>query len=526
MLTRRAGLTYEALRGEFRWELPARYNLGVDVCDRQPARRRRSSSRTGARSSGPSPSASSATRRTGSRTRSAPGASGPAIAWASSSRSGPRPRSPTSPSTSSARSPCRSPSSSAPTRSRCVSATRSRRRDRRSRVARRVAERGLEAIAIDVDRDLPHLLAAASPRFDAAATGPDTPGARRLHLRHDRPAEGRAPRSPRPLRPPAGVRALARLLPAARTTGSGRRPTGPGSAASSTSSCPASHHGRPVVAFRRREFDPELAFDLIAPARRPERLHPADRAAADARSGGDARSRSARSRAAARRSARRRSRGASSARGARERVLRPDGGEPADRQLSLGLADPAGLDGPCLPRPRGPAGRRRDLRSRRRRPGRLPRLLARTRRRRPRRCATAGCRPATSPTRTRRATIRFVGRVDDLISSGGYRIGPGEIEDCLIRHPSVSIAAVIGVAGPGARRDREGVRRDRAGAPAVSGAGRRAPGLVRERLAAYEYPREIEFVDELPLTTTGKIRRGELRRLEAERAAATTAKEA
>jgi acetyl-CoA synthetase len=114
---------------------------------------------------------------------------------------------------------------------------------------------------------------------------------------------------------------------------------------------------------------------------------------------------------------------------------------------------------------------------------------------------------------------RSIGRVDDLISSAGHRIGPGEIEECLIRHPSVSIAAVIGapdairgemvkafvVTNPGATRSPELVAE--------------LQQLVRTRLAPYEVPREIEFVDELPLTVTGKIRRGELRRLEVERLA-------
>ena len=112
---------------------------------------------------------------------------------------------------------------------------------------------------------------------------------------------------------------------------------------------------------------------------------------------------------------------------------------------------------------------------------------------------------------------RSVGRADDLISSGGYRIGPGEIEGCLIRHPAVC----------GRGRDRH--PRRRAGevvkAFVVAVAGRRPSPelaaelqqLVRTRLAPYEVPREIEFVAELPLTVTGKIRRNELRRLDAAR---------
>ncbi len=111
----------------------------------------------------------------------------------------------------------------------------------------------------------------------------------------------------------------------------------------------------------------------------------------------------------------------------------------------------------------------------------------------------------------------FVGRKDDVISSGGYRIGPGEIEDCLAGHPAVAVAAAIGV--PDAVRGevvkafvllREGVR----GTPELA---RELSDHVRRRLAAHEYPRNIEFVDALPVTTTGKIRRGELRRLERER---------
>lgn len=111
----------------------------------------------------------------------------------------------------------------------------------------------------------------------------------------------------------------------------------------------------------------------------------------------------------------------------------------------------------------------------------------------------------------------FLGRVDDLISSGGYRIGPGEIEDCLIRHPSVSLAAAIGV--PDETRG-EVVKAFVVVAPDVTTDVALEDELrawVRERLAPYEVPRAIEFVDELPLTVTGKIRRNELRRLEAER---------
>ncbi len=115
--------------------------------------------------------------------------------------------------------------------------------------------------------------------------------------------------------------------------------------------------------------------------------------------------------------------------------------------------------------------------------------------------------------------IRFVGRDDDVITSAGYRIGPGEIEDCLIRHEAVSAAAVVGkpdpvrtqiikayvVLKPGFSPD-ETLRLD-------------LQNHVRSRLAAHEYPREVEFLGELPMTVTGKIIRRQLRQRAIEEAA-------
>ncbi len=109
--------------------------------------------------------------------------------------------------------------------------------------------------------------------------------------------------------------------------------------------------------------------------------------------------------------------------------------------------------------------------------------------------------------------LRFVGRDDDVITSAGYRIGPGEIEDCLIRHPAVRMAGVIGKPDP--------LRTEIVKAYVVLQEGY-APSdalaaeireHVRTRLAAHEYPREVAFVAELPLTTTGKIVRRTLREL-------------
>ncbi len=105
----------------------------------------------------------------------------------------------------------------------------------------------------------------------------------------------------------------------------------------------------------------------------------------------------------------------------------------------------------------------------------------------------------------------FQGREDDVISSGGYRIGPGEIEDCLIKHPAVAMAAAVGVPDP--------LRGEKIKAFLVLKPGN-DPGedlaaeiqdFVKTRLAAHEYPREVAFVDSLPMTATGKIMRRAVR---------------
>jgi len=108
----------------------------------------------------------------------------------------------------------------------------------------------------------------------------------------------------------------------------------------------------------------------------------------------------------------------------------------------------------------------------------------------------------------------YQGRTDDVIKSAGYRIGPAEIESCLVKHPAVANAAVIGkpdetrgtivkafvVLQPGFSANQELIEK--------------IQQHVRGRLAPYEYPREIEFIDALPMTTTGKVQRKELRRRE------------
>jgi acetyl-CoA synthetase len=107
--------------------------------------------------------------------------------------------------------------------------------------------------------------------------------------------------------------------------------------------------------------------------------------------------------------------------------------------------------------------------------------------------------------------ITFVGRDDDVITSAGYRIGPGPIEDCLLSHPAVGMAAVVGK--PDARRT-EIVKAFvvlREGFGASEKLTRELQDHVRVKLSAHEYPREIAYVDALPQTTTGKIIRRALR---------------
>jgi acetyl-CoA synthetase len=116
----------------------------------------------------------------------------------------------------------------------------------------------------------------------------------------------------------------------------------------------------------------------------------------------------------------------------------------------------------------------------------------------------------------------YQGRTDDMFKAAGYRIGPGEIENCLVKHPAVANAAVVPKpdkdrgalvkayvvmspdwqsrrpAGPGQTAFDDEVRRE-------------LQAHVRGLLAPYEYPKEIEFIDQLPMTTTGKVQRRVLR---------------
>jgi acetyl-CoA synthetase len=109
--------------------------------------------------------------------------------------------------------------------------------------------------------------------------------------------------------------------------------------------------------------------------------------------------------------------------------------------------------------------------------------------------------------------IWFIGRDDDVITSGGYRIGPGEIEECLMRHPAVARAAVVGV--PDAIRT-EAVKAFvvlKDGLESTETLASEIQNFVKVRLAAHEYPRHVAFVDGLPMTATGKVIRRALRQM-------------
>lgn len=115
--------------------------------------------------------------------------------------------------------------------------------------------------------------------------------------------------------------------------------------------------------------------------------------------------------------------------------------------------------------------------------------------------------------------VTFFGRDDDVITSSGYRIGPGEIEDCLISHPAVQLAAAVGK--PDALRT-EIVKAYVVLMPGFEASVELAADIrdwVKNRLSMHEYPREVAFVDSLPLTTSGKVIRRLLREKASQEAA-------
>ncbi|MES2053242.1 MAG: AMP-binding protein [Pseudomonadota bacterium] len=139
------------------------------------------------------------------------------------------------------------------------------------------------------------------------------------------------------------------------------------------------------------------------------------------------------------------------------------------------------------------------------------------------------CRTGDLAKRDADGYLWYEGRADDVFKAAGYRIGPGEIENCLVKHPAVANAAVV----PKPDRERGAVVKayvvlapdliaDRA-RQSVAGGQFDAEIIamlqahVKTMLAPYEYPKEIEFIDALPMTTTGKVQRRVLRLQEEER---------
>jgi acetyl-CoA synthetase len=129
------------------------------------------------------------------------------------------------------------------------------------------------------------------------------------------------------------------------------------------------------------------------------------------------------------------------------------------------------------------------------------------------------CRTGDLAQRDDGGYLWYQGRSDDMFKAAGYRIGPAEIENCLVKHPAVANAAVV----PSPDETRGNVVK----AFVVLASGQTASSAleddlqrhVRQFLAPYEYPKEIEFIDALPMTTTGKVQRRVLRERERERKA-------
>jgi acetyl-CoA synthetase len=128
------------------------------------------------------------------------------------------------------------------------------------------------------------------------------------------------------------------------------------------------------------------------------------------------------------------------------------------------------------------------------------------------------CRTGDLATRDADGYLWYQGRSDDVFKSAGYRIGPSEVENCLVKHPAVANAAVVPKPDPerGALVKAYVVLAN--GYQASDALMAELQQHVRGQLAPYEYPKEIEFIDALPMTTTGKVQRRVLRLQEEERA--------
>lgn len=107
----------------------------------------------------------------------------------------------------------------------------------------------------------------------------------------------------------------------------------------------------------------------------------------------------------------------------------------------------------------------------------------------------------------------YVSREDDVITSAGYRIGPSEIENSLMKHPAVGMAAVVGIPDPIRTEAIKAWIVLRPGFVASDALAREIQDFVKTQLAAYEYPRHVQFAESLPMTATGKVLRREFRAL-------------
>jgi acetyl-CoA synthetase len=105
----------------------------------------------------------------------------------------------------------------------------------------------------------------------------------------------------------------------------------------------------------------------------------------------------------------------------------------------------------------------------------------------------------------------YSSREDDVITSAGYRIGPAEIEDTLLKHPAVALSAVVGIPDPIRTEAVKAWIVLRPGFAPSDKLAREIQEFVKVQLAAHEYPRHVEFTDTLPMTATGKVLRRELR---------------
>jgi 2-aminobenzoate-CoA ligase len=111
--------------------------------------------------------------------------------------------------------------------------------------------------------------------------------------------------------------------------------------------------------------------------------------------------------------------------------------------------------------------------------------------------------------------FHYRARTDDMIISGGYNIAGPEVEDALLEHEAVAECAVVGVPDPVRGHIVKAFVVPRQGVPASDRLREDLQGFVKQRIAAYKYPRALEFVDALPRTETGKVQRFRLRQREA-----------